>query len=77
MSSVEKNVSDTPRSDAALRWQEDNPDADAVVNYGFAQEMERALRCAANVLFLLEPEVKALGCRADRVLEKIRAALDE
>jgi hypothetical protein len=36
-----------------------------------------ALQAAANVLFLLEPEVKALGCRASGVLEMVRAALAE
>lgn len=34
-----------------------------------------AAQCAANVLSLLEPEVKALGHRADNVLPKLQAAI--
>lgn len=40
-----------------------------------APEMYAALQCAANVLFLLKDEVAALGCNAQNVQEKCRAAL--
>lgn len=40
-----------------------------------APELVEALKCASNVLSLLSDEVKALGCKAENVPAKVRAAL--
>jgi hypothetical protein len=36
-------------------------------------ELEEALKCAQNVLLLLTPEIKRMGCGAFRVYEKVNA----
>ena len=38
-------------------------------------ELLVAARCAYTVLYLLEDEVKRLGCRAENVLPRLRDAL--
>lgn len=40
------------------------------------EELLVAAQCAANILALLKPELTAMGCRADRVPEKLRAAIN-
>lgn len=62
------------------------PNEQAAINDLTAQEYERkarrefdelvaAAQCAANVLSLLDAEVKALGLRAENVPERLRAAI--
>jgi hypothetical protein len=41
-----------------------------------AVELVEAARCALSVLYLLSDEVKGLGCGGDRVVSRLRAAVD-
>jgi ElaB/YqjD/DUF883 family membrane-anchored ribosome-binding protein len=75
---------DTPRSYAALDWQADNPDADAVVNLGFAQRLEREVNELLEPLWEIinyrgtpaGPEFRILQGRARSALGKIKAPLE-
>lgn len=59
----------------ADRNQQRSAAAQIALLHGEKGELRDALQAAGNVLSLLSDEVKALGCKAENVPAKIRAAL--